>query len=640
MDTKKSIGLYLVICLVAIFILNINLLSAYNLGSSVNTSLTLINDNKVAYIYNQEFQIDQNIVEYLESIGLEVENIKYTQILRTDLSQYKFILINDEKFPMSYVSKIPVKDYNSVVINYNHGKVWGLTDSDGISKLAASHPLSVLVNEDLREYTVYTDGFFREGSTLAIPYYYLGDGNKANSFMPIARTIDEVTGNEGDVVAYLNESSRLVNGQITNGKMCFYGIAKSDYWTPKAKELFSDCITFIASKCSKDSDCPEPSPGEDYCINESVYRDSLVYSCINPGELNAECIAAATPELVEVCPTACFEGSCVECNIDSDCDDDNNYTYDFCENHFCGHQPINCTYNSDCNDENLYTYDECINPGTPESYCNYTAVNCVYNSDCGESNLIGDLFCLNDNLYMLFENITCQNPGMIDSYCSYVNESVMNRTCLFGCNGDICFECTNNDHCDDNNSATFDYCSNNTCYHNIIQCNNDEECNDGNSSTIDQCQNPGTINSQCIHTAINCASNADCGITGYIGSEFCSSNDVFKTFKNATCINAGTTSSHCVITQEQILVNDCGNDYCTNTGSLYCYNGDVYQMKLCYYNNCINESISHCSSTSFENATLVTDCLYGCSNGACSQPVIECSSNSECNDGDSYTQDV
>ena len=112
------------------------------------------------------------------------------------------------------------------------------------------------------------------------------------------------------------------------------------------------------------------------------------------------------------------------------------------------------------------------------------------------------------------------------------------------------------------------------------ECSSNADCNDGNANAQDEC-----VNNNCINTPLACIqNNIECGIDGFIGSNFCLNNNVYGLFLNFTCSN-----------------NQC--------------------------------------SYSASNL-LIDDCLYGCSNGVCiTAPPIECSLNSECNDNNARTAD-
>src|SRR3989344_1703916 len=79
-----------------------------------------------------------------------------------------------------------------------------------------------------------------------------------------------------------------------------------------------------------------------------------------------------------------------------------------------------------------------------------------------------------------------------------------------------------------------------------IACSQDAECNDGNPRTFDECINPGTGAAFCRNTEVNCLTEQDCGIDGFVGSEFCSENGVYKNYLNFTCVNSGALDSHCI----------------------------------------------------------------------------------------------
>ena len=264
-------------------------LSVASFASSAIAGTTNATTADIAYIYNKKFKIDNNVISAFNDLGLGVDKIKYADISKTDFSKYKAIYVGDEKFPDP--KKIPINRYPAIVSNYNHGAVWGITDSDGVSKNVASKPLSVNIGG--REVPVYTQAFYRTGSSVAIPYYYINYRNIAPAFEEVARSVGVSNGNDGPVIAYADEGSRLSNNLYANGKICYYGIIKSNYWTTQAKQMFKDCAGFVASGCASDSECAVDGFGEDYCSGKSIYHDFTNNSCINPGKVNASCISSS-----------------------------------------------------------------------------------------------------------------------------------------------------------------------------------------------------------------------------------------------------------------------------------------------------------------------------------------------------------
>jgi uncharacterized repeat protein (TIGR01451 family) len=145
---------------------------------------------------------------------------------------------------------------------------------------------------------------------------------------------------------------------------------------------------------------------------------------------------------------------------------------------------------------------------------------------------------------------------------------------------------------------------------------------------------------------IECDSNYDCGSSGYTGSAFCSSGDVYKRYTTYTCNNAGTSSSYCSSSNENKLFEDCSSSQtCSNgscedqdiecdsdydcgsdgyTGSNFCQNGDVYRKYKEY--TCYNagSSNSYCSSNTQNKLIDNCDSNEYCNNGYCEQDNNNC----------------
>ncbi len=327
---------------------------------------------------------------------------------------------------------------------------------------------------------------------------------------------------------------------------------------------------------------------------------------------------------------------------------------------------IECSSDTECNDNNQSTQDVCLNPGTPDSMCEHYPIACNRDLDCGTDGFIESPFCsLNNSKDVLrkFQKFSCLNPGTRNALCRSDIENRLVQTCS-------------------------QICTNGNC--GGIRCNNDLECNDNNPLTNDRCINPGTVISECRNTPINCASNLDCGSTGFIGNEYCSLNNVSKNFQTATCINPDTKESFCDIKIESRSLESCQfacsegacvrcdsnldcNDNNPNTRDLcnlpgtrdsYCSNDpiggdvscnsdaecglstplsapfcsvkDVNQLVLEWQCNNPGTVQSYCSS--MVERKLVRTCSEFCSNGNCID--IRCVTNVDCNDNNSNTVDV
>ncbi|MEK6891034.1 MAG: VWA domain-containing protein, partial [Nanoarchaeota archaeon] len=275
--------------------------------------------------------------------------------------------------------------------------------------------------------------------------------------------------------------------------------------------------------------------------------------------------------------------------------------------------------NSDCNDNNAQTSDNCINPGTTQSFCENNNLQCINNGQCGS---ITSVLTCNGNSVI---NRTT-TPSCVGNNCQSNTNEVIVQQCSYGC-------------------------SNGACNQPNIICSTDSQCNDNSIRTIDQCVNAGTPQSYCRNTEVNCVADVDCGVTGFIGNNFCTSNDIYKTYQNATCVNPATLESNCVVSQTPRLVSDCNDnnaqttDMCVEENNdafcdheiLECTSnsqcGNVTTILFCDGNSLMNQTTTpscignNCQSSI--NNTLVQVCNYSCSNGAC-LPQITCDQNSDC----------
>lgn len=254
----------------------------------------------VAYVYRNERKVDENVIGVFNELGLEVEMVDERN-LPANFDAYKLIFVGDER--LRNKEMLPVNDFPSVIMSRRYGDVWGLTDNEGISKMGSSGIMNVLVNGDV--IPVYTKAFRR--GPLGIPYYYLHQNNKAPSLMQVAGTRTTSSGYKfGDVISYAEPGAALFGGRTQNENLCFYGIIESKYWTSEAREMFKDCVEFVAGgaeepmMCYDDLDCPEPETSETFCMDGDVYQTVTSYTC---GE--GDCIPGEEDVLVTHCEFGC-----------------------------------------------------------------------------------------------------------------------------------------------------------------------------------------------------------------------------------------------------------------------------------------------------------------------------------------------
>lgn len=618
----------------------------------------------VAYILKRERSAKPEILDVFSDLGLSVDLIEDKNVMDFNLSKYRLLFIDD--VVLRKTRDLPIYNYPSVIMNGYHGKEWGLVKNFGVSRLASTEPLKVIYQSNITQ--VYTQARFSAGG-VSIPYYYLSNENKAEDIQKLAGTYTGDNRDLGDVIAVAPVGTRLTNGRISGGKLCFYGIAETDFWTEEARDLFEDCVSFVAMECASNADCPSQETGPRYCQNNDVYQNIEQFHCENPGTVQSQCVDDLISQKIE------------------ECDDGNAYTEDVCSNGACQHNPLECIQASDCGTDGWINAPVCVGNNVHQNYLTFSCINnmcsnqtnqllnqtctegcfngacveitCYNNAECGTNGFIGDEFCQGDDVYRNYQNFLCNNPGTINSSCSSNSNPQLVEQCSGTCQDGNCID---------------------------IACSTDADCDDQDTGTEDTCHNAGTPASYCTNEPIVCFRNADCGINGYTGNFYCQSDNVFRNFQSHICFNAGTASSYCASNITQILNTICPDscylggcvditcynnadcddslayteDICLLPGTIlsscthgditciqdsdcgadmfigdtYCTGDDVFRDFKAY--DCKNEGTtsSYCSSNITGN--FLESCAYVCANGDC----IRCNDNSDCDDGDSSTYDI
>jgi len=285
--------------------------------------------------------------------------------------------------------------------------------------------------------------------------------------------------------------------------------------------------------------------------------------------------------------------------------------------------------------------------GCANGECNPNPViNCSSNSQCGVNGYIGNKYCDENDSYQDYKTFTCNNAGTANSYCSNTVAKTKIQDCDYGCVGGLCLNptpttCCNNSQCGSNHFLNQLFCSNNNVYDKFVSfiCNNagttNSFCVNSTSDVkVEDCSN-GCLNGACLNPVINCSSNSQCGVNGYIGNKYCDENDSYQDYKTFTCNNAGTANSYCSNTVAKTKIQDCdygcANGLCNNPliicsnnsqcgtnhllGQSFCSSNDVYDKLLIFTCNNAGTVLSYCSNSITD--TKVEDCSNGCANGAC-----------------------
>lgn len=210
-------------------------------------------------------------------------------------------------------------------------------------------------------------------------------------------------------------------------------------------------------------------------------------------------------------------------------------------------------------------------------------VSCYENTDCG-TDVYSAAYCSAEgNSVRDLTTYTCANPGTLASSCSSSTAQKISEICDIGCDAGTC-----------------------------IECSTESDCNGGDDWT---------------------------------GSAYCSFNDIYQIYMDATCSNPGTAASSCSYSDslqlKQSCAGECINGKCDNIectansdcgtdtwlDGQYCSSGtEVSKKYRAFTCNLPGTTSSYCSHT--DTAQVIDTCSSTCSLGLCLN--IECYSNRDC----------
>ena len=166
------------------------------------------------------------------------------------------------------------------------------------------------------------------------------------------------------------------------------------------------------------------------------------------------------------------------------------------------------------------TNKECDGSGN----CISASIECTLNSECGTDGWIGSTFCASNDVYQGYRSYRCYNSGTTSSYCSNTDTNDKKQECgTPGCSNGVCNSCTAH--------STY------SCY-------------SGDVYWYDSC-------------GVKEEKKTECWTSGYSGSNYCYSNDVYKDYLTRGCSGSSCTSSTSKNKQQE-----CGAQGCLGGGCI------------------------------------------------------------------------
>ncbi len=276
------------------------------------------------------------------------------------------------------------------------------------------------------------------------------------------------------------------------------------------------------------------------------------------------------------------------------------------------------------------------------SMCTYNDFDCDYDYECGYDLVCVDSAgCCNSGESWDFYRQKCvsgtDGPSGKDYLSCYNNDVYWYEDGVRGekyqeCGNDYCeswesWYCTGSGSRERSRICHDKGCSGGSCYDYTWYDYQRESCGSGYTCQSGVCVYGGGGGTD---GNIECWSNADCGSSGWAGSQYCSNDDVYQSMRTYTCHNPGTTNSYCTHTDTYNLKIDCGEDTCDSWGSWYC-SGTAQRKRdmTCYDRGC---SAGICLYNIFTESEM-ENCQpgYVCQSGQCIEAgLIECYSDTDC----------
>ena len=337
--------------------------------------ISLASAADVAYVVKNFPSSD--LTSLLSSNGYSYDLIHESNLATTNWSNYKLIIVNNEKF--SNPGLIPVNQKPSVVlVSTDNGK--GLEDwkwiTGSVNSLPSNAPKTIHLWMNQNPLINYNLDFFlmsyglSQSSSADYTMYYVTGGEKAAGMKYVY--VDGWTGNlpkHGGIVMAIDNDALLTDNSKTLARGVYFGLPRADLWSSGTQDVFLASVDWTISGLDVDGD------GHAATIDCND-NNPLVWQNLN-GYLDSDEDGFGTGELVTICsgdsiPSnyADVAGDCVNDNLninpgmqeiaydglDNDCS-----AGDLIDVDGDGHNAI-VAGGDDCNDNNPNVFPGAENP--------------------------------------------------------------------------------------------------------------------------------------------------------------------------------------------------------------------------------------------------------------------------------------
>ncbi|HRZ85606.1 MAG TPA: MopE-related protein, partial [Candidatus Paceibacterota bacterium] len=249
--------------------------------------LPLVSSKDVVYVVKSNINAETNIINSLDKLGYTYDILEESNIIKTNFSEYRLIIIGDSSFSPIYKEKLGelMTKHNTVIVNSKYYYRTGLDYQWGwsLNKATISSPSKLRNNVDL-ENTI-DDGvdlvFNAYSVTSPDVTAYVLAGKKPSDLNII--TFKDGGTTADSLVAYAETGVKLLNGKTLESRGLFFGVTNSQYWTENTKKLFENSLMWAIQYPVADLD------SDGYCKAGYEIINSTAQCANEVGSIGTDC---------------------------------------------------------------------------------------------------------------------------------------------------------------------------------------------------------------------------------------------------------------------------------------------------------------------------------------------------------------
>lgn len=202
--------------------------------------LNIISATDIAYIVRDVSSPNADFIQSITELNYTYTLIDDSQVVATNFSNYKMILVGNEVF--SNPSAIPITQKKSLVVTSRstYVELWKFADYTNAYSTTQYTEARIRINNSITEnisspVKLYSQKGIYAYQLAKMPYRAVGLSNivATNNF------------DERSIIGLLSPGDALYGGGIANAKTVFFGITETPYWTAESKKLFKNSLTWL-----------------------------------------------------------------------------------------------------------------------------------------------------------------------------------------------------------------------------------------------------------------------------------------------------------------------------------------------------------------------------------------------------------